>query len=35
MLHTAIARDKNVIKKGVEKILNYKSLQQKYRACGT
>lgn len=26
MLHTAIARDKNVIKKGVEKILNYKVL---------
>jgi hypothetical protein len=30
----AISGDRNVIKKEVEKILNIKTLQQKYISCG-
>jgi hypothetical protein len=34
-IDVAISGDRNVIKKAAENILKYKTLQQKYRACGT
>ena len=34
LIDVAISGDRNVIKKEAEKILKYKTSQQKYRACG-
>ena len=34
LIDVAISGERNVIKKEAEKILKYKSLQQKYNACG-
>jgi len=34
LIDVAISRDRNVIKKEAEKILKYKTLQEKYNACG-
>ena len=34
LIDVAISGDRNVIKKETEKILKYRTLQQKYSACG-
>ena len=34
LMDVAISGDRNVIKKETEKILNIKTLQQKFNACG-
>ena len=34
LIDVAISGDRNVIKKEAEQILKYKTLQQKYSACG-